>query len=133
MDGEKKGFWRDHAAGRLLGAIGIAVVGYIASGRGIARPPFAPTTPAVETPDVPTPAVPLRLGWSRPQPAVVSRPTYWPVVLALGITFIAWGFATNYVVSFVGLLLFCVATVGWIADLVMESEQSHGNDLQPPA
>ena len=61
--------------------------------------------------------VELRPGWSRPKPEHVPHPTYWPSVLALGVTFLVWGLITSYVISVVGLLLFAIALSGWIWEL----------------
>jgi hypothetical protein len=78
------------------------------------------TTPegAASTPDRPSPAAPaLRPGWHHPDHSGLPQPTYWPVVLALGITFIAWGIVTSLLISIVGLVLFALAIAGWIGEL----------------
>jgi hypothetical protein len=64
-------------------------------------------------------------GWHKPLPEKLPQPGYWPVIMALGITFMLWGLAVgfNEVVStivilfFIGLVLFTVALIGWIGDL----------------
>ena len=61
--------------------------------------------------------VELQPGWSRPKPEHVPHPTYWPAVLALGVTFLAWGLITSYVISAVGLVLFGLALGGWIWEM----------------
>ncbi len=61
--------------------------------------------------------VELRPGWSRPKPEHVPHPTYWPAVLALGLTFAIWGLITSYVISVVGLVLFAIGLSGWIGEL----------------
>ncbi len=66
---------------------------------------------------------PLKPGWSRPQPAVLPRPTYWPVVMALGITFVAWGILTTWIITAVGALLFVLALVGWIGEIKHEQRE----------
>jgi hypothetical protein len=38
-------------------------------------------------------------------------------VLALGITFLAWGIVTSLLISAVGLILFALALAGWIGEL----------------
>ena len=63
----------------------------------------------------------LRRG-PRPNPDEIPLPTYWPVTMSLGITFIFWGIATTYIISGVGLLLFVVALAGWIGDMRHEHE-----------
>ena len=61
--------------------------------------------------------VELRPGWNRPKPEHVPHPTYWPAVLALGITFLVWGLITTYLISAVGLVLFALALGGWIWEM----------------
>jgi hypothetical protein len=66
----------------------------------------------------PTPAAPEdQPGWQRVDHTALPRPTYWPAVLALGITFLAWGLLTSPLISGVGLVLFAVALAGWIGEL----------------
>jgi hypothetical protein len=47
----------------------------------------------------------------------LPQPTYWPVIMALGIRFIFWGVATSYIVSYFGIVIFFIALIGWIGDL----------------
>jgi len=56
-------------------------------------------------------------GWSRLDHIELPQPTYWPSVLALGITFLAWGLVTTWLITVIGLILFAVALAGWIGDL----------------
>ncbi len=58
-----------------------------------------------------------RPGWSTPKPKVIPHPTYWPIVMALGITFFAWGALTTFIISILGLILFGIALAGWIGDI----------------
>lgn len=75
--------------------------------------------------DTPPSTVSLRQGWSIPQPEELPRPTVWPVVLGLGITFLLWGTITSLLVSGVGLVLFVVALIGWIGDIRDEHAREH--------
>jgi hypothetical protein len=50
----------------------------------------------------------------------LPAPTIWPVVMALGITLLAAGIATNYFVSAGGAVLFVMAVRGWVRDLMDE-------------
>jgi hypothetical protein len=47
----------------------------------------------------------------------LPHPTYWPVTMALGITFSLWGIVTSWLVSAVGIILFILALIGWLGDL----------------
>jgi hypothetical protein len=60
---------------------------------------------------------PIPPGWSRPEPKHIPRPTYWPVTMSVGITFIFWGVATSLIVSAIGLVVFIIALVGWIGEM----------------
>ena len=73
-------------------------------------------TPAAHDHPGPT-AAGLRPGWQRLDHTGLPSPTYWPAVLALGITFLAWGLLTSALISGVGLALFVVALAGWIGAL----------------
>jgi hypothetical protein len=54
-------------------------------------------------------------------PETLPQPTYWPLVMGFGITFIFWGITSNYAISGVGLVLFAIALAGWIGDIRHES------------
>jgi Flp pilus assembly protein TadB len=60
----------------------------------------------------------LRPGWQRVSHADIPAPTYWPAVLAFGITLIFWGIVTSWIISGVGVIVFAVAIAGWIGDLL---------------
>jgi hypothetical protein len=47
----------------------------------------------------------------------IPHPTVWPVTLALGITGMAFGVVTQWILSLAGLFLFLLGTAGWIEDL----------------
>jgi hypothetical protein len=56
-------------------------------------------------------------GWHVAQPEKLPRPTYWPAVMALGITFVFWGIVTTLAISAVGFSLTALALSGWIGEL----------------
>ncbi len=56
-------------------------------------------------------------GWSRAMPEHLPRPTYWPAVLAVGVTMIAWGLAASLLITLVGLIVLGIAVWGWIGEL----------------
>ena len=80
-----------------------------------AQPPDPAATEEAEPPR--HGQTPLRPGWHRAPPAHLPQPTYWPVVLGVGITFIGWGLISTPLLSAVGLILFGGALVGWIGDM----------------
>lgn len=47
----------------------------------------------------------------------LPRPTYWPVVLAAGVVFLAWGIVTTLTISLIGLALLALGLGGWIGEL----------------
>ncbi|HEY9676453.1 MAG TPA: hypothetical protein V6C76_00525 [Drouetiella sp.] len=47
----------------------------------------------------------------------IPPPTIWPATLALGVTGIAFGVVTHWILSVAGLFLFLLGAAGWIEDL----------------
>ncbi len=47
----------------------------------------------------------------------LPRPTYWPVVLAAGVMFLAWGIVTTIAISIIGVALLALGLGGWIGEL----------------
>ncbi len=56
--------------------------------------------------------------WVAARPREIPAPTYWPVTLAVGVTAVAGGLVTSWVVAAVGAALMVVALQGWIRDMV---------------
>ncbi len=48
----------------------------------------------------------------------MPRATIWPIVVALGITMLGAGWATNLLLSAVGAILFVLGLAGWISQLL---------------
>jgi hypothetical protein len=67
-------------------------------------------------------------GWTEPNGEGIPRPTYWPVVMALSITFIAFGFITSLIITGIGTLLFIVALVGWIGEIFNERRENENGE-----
>lgn len=65
-----------------------------------------------------------RQEWIKPRGGEIPRPTYMPLVLALGAVGMLWGIVTTYLVSLVGLALFVVGISGWIGELRRERRHS---------
>ncbi len=72
------------------------------------------------TDDVLPPAKP---GWEPLPHKRLPRPTYFPAGLAMGTTFIFWGFITSWVISVVGVGLFTASLVGWIREILLERHE----------
>lgn len=70
--------------------------------------PVPPSTEHVETEWVPGEQLPL---------VRIPPPTIWPATLALGITGMAFGVVTQWILSAAGLFLFLLGAHGWIEDL----------------
>lgn len=102
-----------------------------------AMPPEEPALPPPETPEalppperheaLPQPATPEALppsathealpppGTTFPaKPAHLPEPTFWPFFMAIGITFIAWGLISTWMIAVGGLIVFIISLVGWI-------------------
>lgn len=69
-------------------------------------------------------AVKVKPGWFSLPLENLPHPTYWPVVLGLGLIFGVFGVVTSFVFSLVGIFLFILGLAGWIGDMWNEQEQS---------
>jgi hypothetical protein len=63
------------------------------------------------------------LGGNKPLPERLPRPTVWPATVALGVTLLAFGIVTHWLMSLAGLGLFILGTGGWFKDLRDEQLQ----------
>jgi len=50
-------------------------------------------------------------------PAKLPLPTVWPAAMSLGVTFMAFGLVTHWVLSACGGVLFLISAAGWIEDM----------------
>lgn len=66
---------------------------------------------------------PSHLDWKPLPEGILPRPTYFPAGLAMGTTFLFWGFVTSWVIFAVGISLFTAALAGWITEIRHEREQ----------
>ncbi len=58
---------------------------------------------------------------SRPsQEEEMPQPTYWPMVLALGLAAVCFGLITVGIFFYAGLLTVVIAVVGWVRELMRE-------------
>ena len=64
----------------------------------------------------PAPAA-LKPGWRALPSESLPSPTYYPVIMGLAITLMAWGPVTTLVISAIGLMLFIVSLGGWIGEM----------------
>jgi hypothetical protein len=58
--------------------------------------------------------------WNKPLPETLQRPTYWPAMLALGITLMLLGPVTVSPVGIAGFVMTVVSLAGWIREMVHE-------------
>ena len=56
-------------------------------------------------------------GWIPVEPEPLTRPTYWPIVLATAIMTLLWGLLASGILTAAGAVLFVVAMGGWIREL----------------
>lgn len=92
-----------------------------AAERAAPKPPASTAAAAKPPEDQPGP---LRPGWSRPLPHELPPPTYWPMIVAIGIVFLAWGAVTSWFILGAGLLMFLIGIGGWIGEL--RNDTTHG-------
>ena len=62
-------------------------------------------------------------GWSRPKPDVLTKPTWWPAALALGVTLFCWGLVTSFVIIIAGVIVTVASLAGWIGEIRDEHKQ----------
>ena len=55
--------------------------------------------------------------WCEAKPAVIPEPTFWPMVLALGVTIALWGILTSWVFIVTGMLLSLLSVYRWVMEL----------------
>jgi hypothetical protein len=56
-------------------------------------------------------------GWQPLPQEHLPRPTAFPAGLAMGTTFIFWGFITSWIILLVGLAVFAASLAGWIKEI----------------
>jgi hypothetical protein len=66
-----------------------------------------------------------------PESVEMPRATAWPIVLALGITLLGAGLATNLALSLVGAVLFAFGLGGWIGQLLPGRGHMHEALVEP--
>ena len=70
---------------------------------------------------------PLTAGAPHVDPATIHMPSpsYWPVVIAAGVTLIAAGLLTHYALSFVGGIIAFIGTIGWSNEPATAPQSHH--------
>ena len=56
-------------------------------------------------------------GGAKPLPENLPRPTACPATLSLGVTLLAFGIVTSWIISLAGLGLFLLGAGGWLEEL----------------
>ena len=56
------------------------------------------------------------------QPENLPKPTYWPIVFALGLTLGFWGILTGWIIGISGFILLFIALAGWIKEINHEEQ-----------
>lgn len=68
---------------------------------------------------------PDRSDWNEPASMIVPRPTAWPLATAFGVTLILLGLVTVWLVSIAGAIVFGLAIVFWMGEMLREGRQDH--------
>jgi hypothetical protein len=58
-----------------------------------------------------------KINGPKAQPEKLPPPTVWPITLSFGITLLAFGVVTSWIMSLTGLIFFLFGSVGWVEDL----------------
>ena len=62
----------------------------------------------------------------KPEDIHLPPNSFWPIILALGFSLIAFGLAINVALVIVGAVIALVATIGWVIEPVhVEGEEGH--------
>ena len=61
----------------------------------------------------------------------IPEPTYWPLMLAFGITFLFWGILTYWIISAIGLVVMVISLRGWINLVRKEIRADVPDDSEP--
>lgn len=69
------------------------------------------------------PAVEIKPGWFALPLEKLPHPTYWPVVLGLGIIFGVFGVITTFIFTIIGVIMFVLGLIGWIGDMWNEQPE----------
>lgn len=51
------------------------------------------------------------------KPEKLPNPTYWPFILAIGLTLGLWGILMGWIIGISGFILFFIALAGWIKEI----------------
>ncbi len=65
-----------------------------------------------------------RADWGDPRPALIPKPSFWPMGLAFGTTLLFWGLVTSMVLILVGLAVVVTSLTGWIGEMRHEAKHS---------
>lgn len=76
-----------------------------------------PTTNQTQEPGTANRASAEESEWCDAKPAVIPEPTFWPMILALGVTICLWGTLTSWIFVVTGLLLSLVSVYFWVMEL----------------
>jgi hypothetical protein len=58
-----------------------------------------------------------KINGAKAQPEKLPLPTVWPATLSLGVTMMAFGIVTSWVMSVSGAIIFLCGAAGWVEDL----------------
>jgi len=55
----------------------------------------------------------------------LPSPSYWPILLAFGMTLLAIGVVSTFIISIVGVIVMLVAIAGWTLENRAEEKEGH--------
>ena len=58
-----------------------------------------------------------RISGPKALPEKLPPPTVWPATLSMGVTLMAFGVVTSWIMSVTGLIFFLFGAAGWVEDL----------------
>jgi hypothetical protein len=60
---------------------------------------------------------PVPPGWSACKPVRLPRPTGWPGLFAFGVTLLAWGLVSSFLLTLIGGAMLSYALLHWIGEI----------------
>jgi hypothetical protein len=63
--------------------------------------------------------------WQAPPAMIIPRATAWPLATAFGVTLILLGLVTVWLVSIAGAIVFGLAIVYWMGEMLREGRDQH--------
>jgi heme/copper-type cytochrome/quinol oxidase subunit 1 len=65
---------------------------------------------------------PVPAGWTAYPPERLPAPSASPILFAFGVTLLAWGIVSSFVVSLIGAVVVAVSLLHWMGEIAHDAE-----------